>query len=111
MTATLNGQIHATGTTTTRAVPGVGQALRTLREAHGVSQARLSLRSGMSEATVSRLESGERQPSRRTILAIALALRLTVPERVHLMGTAGYLDSAVPVSVLVAWVARQEATA
>ena len=67
-----------------------GQALRAFREGRGVSQAELGRRLGMSHATVSRLESGSRRPSRVMALRIAHALGLSDDERAQLLVAAGY---------------------
>lgn len=54
--------------------------LRTLREAAGVTQYRLSQLSGVSKQTISRLELDETQPSWETVQALARGLGVEVTE-------------------------------
>ncbi len=53
--------------------------LKTLREAHGLSQAALAARAGVSQAMISKLETGENEPKGlRTALAVAAVLAVEV---------------------------------
>jgi transcriptional regulator with XRE-family HTH domain len=67
-----------------------GKLLRQLRLERGISQAELGRGIGLGHSIVSRYETGERTPRRRTIAAIADALGLDSPERMALFRAAGY---------------------
>jgi transcriptional regulator with XRE-family HTH domain len=67
-----------------------GKLLRQLRLERGISQAELGSRTGLGHSIVSRFESGERQPRRRTVEAIAEALGLEPTQRMALFRAAGY---------------------
>jgi transcriptional regulator with XRE-family HTH domain len=59
---------------TTRFDPSVGQRLRELRQARGVSLSALARAAGIGKATLSGLEHGTRNPTLETLYAIAAAL-------------------------------------
>lgn len=60
----------------------IGQQVRTLREARGLSQRQLAERLGTTQSAIARLESGGSKPTLRTLERVAAALRVRV--RVHL---------------------------
>ena len=62
------------------AVAGLGPRVRALRQARRWTLAQLAAASGLSEAHVSRLESGSRQPSLATALAVASGLGVPLAE-------------------------------
>lgn len=70
-----------------------GDALRQARSARRVSQNRLADRAGFDHSYVSRLESGERWPSRDAIDAIAAALELTRSQHDTLLLAGGFAPS------------------
>ena len=55
----------------------IGQAIRTRREALGISQEELGYRAGFHRTYVSDLERGRRNPTATTLLALARALGTT----------------------------------
>lgn len=57
-----------------------GWALRQRREERGLSARELSIRAGLSESYVGKLESGQIDPSLRCFARIAMALDLTPQE-------------------------------
>ncbi|GAA2364416.1 XRE family transcriptional regulator [Dactylosporangium salmoneum] len=59
---------------TSRADPAVGERLRALREARGVSLSALARAAGIGKATLSGLEHGTRNPTLETLYAVAGAL-------------------------------------
>lgn len=69
-----------------------GERLRTVRQACNVTQYELSLRCGYHHSTLSRLESGEREPSRKSVARLAAELRLSAasPDRAALFRLAGF---------------------
>jgi transcriptional regulator with XRE-family HTH domain len=60
----------------------VGQRLRTLRQQHQLSLARLSAMTGISTSTLSRLESGGRKPTLELLLALARAYEVPLDDLV-----------------------------
>ena len=68
-----------------------GKLLRQLRLERCLSQAELGRRTGLGHSIISRYETGERLPRRRTLAAIADALGLEPPDRVTLFAAAGYV--------------------
>jgi transcriptional regulator with XRE-family HTH domain len=64
-----------------------GELIRDARRRHGLSQRRLALRSGASQAWISRLERGEVSPSTdsldRLLLVMGESLRLETERAVH----------------------------
>lgn len=83
-------------------VQDFGAKLKTYREKAGMSQNALGRASGLSPATINRLESGERSPSNRALVEqICDSLGLQGPERDDLLGSAGHapdIYSLVPPS-------------
>ncbi|MEU4653006.1 XRE family transcriptional regulator [Streptomyces sp. NPDC023723] len=60
----------------------LGPRLRTLRQSRGITLARLSATTGISVSTLSRLESGQREPTLRHLLPLAEAYRVSLDELV-----------------------------
>jgi transcriptional regulator with XRE-family HTH domain len=67
-----------------------GSLLKELRESRGLSQSKLGRRCGMSHATISRLESGDRMPSRTMVNRLARAMSLSHAEAGRLFAVAGF---------------------
>jgi len=67
-----------------------GSLLKQLRESRGLSQSKLGRRCGTSHATVSRLESGDRVPSRPMVSRLARAMSLDDVELAQLFAAAGF---------------------
>jgi len=61
----------------------VGARLRELRVQSGRTQAQLSATTGISESTLSRLESGQRKPTLELLLALSAAHDVTLDDLVH----------------------------
>ena len=61
----------------------VGARLRELRLQSGRTQAQLSTATGISESTLSRLESGQRKPTLELLLALSSAHDVTIDDLVH----------------------------
>jgi transcriptional regulator with XRE-family HTH domain len=61
----------------------VGARLRELRLQSGRTQAQLSTATGISESTLSRLESGQRKPTLELLLALSTAHDVTIDDLVH----------------------------
>src|SRR5215510_6264187 len=55
----------------------VGHELAALRSSGGISQGRLAELSGVSKATISRIESGQQTPTRATFELLAKALKIS----------------------------------
>jgi len=68
----------------------VGPRVRAWREARGLSQFELAMRSGFSNRHVSFIETGRTRPSREAVLALAEALDLPLRERNRLLEAAGF---------------------
>ena len=66
------------------APPGVGERVRRLREAMGLSLRDLAVRSGVSAPTVSQLERGESSPTLAVAAKIAAGLGLTLSQLLRL---------------------------
>lgn len=60
----------------------IGRRARSLRTAHGLTVADLAPRVGLSTAQLSRIESGDRQPSVGALISLARALGTTLSELV-----------------------------
>jgi transcriptional regulator with XRE-family HTH domain len=60
--------------------PEVGRRIRAVRKRKGMSQARLSQRSGLPQYKISRFERGVRECRASDLAALALALGVTVDE-------------------------------
>jgi len=58
--------------------PAVGEAIRRLRQQKGMSQTELAQRARLTQATVSRIESGARRGDIETLTLIAAALGLAL---------------------------------
>lgn len=71
------------------------ELLRWYRERTGVSQARLARLVRVDHSYVSRLERGERRPSRDLILRIADALSLPAADTSALLASAGFTPSVL----------------
>lgn len=69
--------------------------LRNLRERAGLSQTKLAQLASLTHSHISRLESGERNPTCDAVLRLAEALRLDLDERAALVMAAGYLPPHV----------------
>ena len=69
---------------------GGGIVLREMRTARRVSQSRLGVLSGYDHTHMSRIESGERRPTREALGKIATALRLGDAERDELLIAFGF---------------------
>ena len=67
-----------------------GSLLKELRESRGLSQSKLGRRCGASHATISRLESGDRVPSRAMVSRLARAMSLDDIESAWLFAAAGF---------------------
>ena len=72
--------------------PAIGEVIRQLRQARGLSQAAVAKRAGLHTNTVAFIERGERgtQITWETVEAIARGLDLTMSERDALLADAGY---------------------
>lgn len=73
--------------------------LKAMREGRGLSQSKLAKRAEVSHSYVSRLESGERNPTREAVDRLAAALRLDDEERDDLMLAAGFASGTAPVAM------------
>lgn len=60
--------------------PGLGEAIRELREKRGLTQERLAQDAGVTTGTVSLLERGQSNPAWGTVKALADGLGVTVAE-------------------------------
>ena len=70
---------------------GFGPALRTVREDRGLTRRRLAELAHIDPSTITRLERGERGPSREAVDRLARALHTTPEEQNHLLAGAGFL--------------------
>lgn len=75
---------------------GFGATLRRFREDRGLSQSRLAERAGFDHSYLSRLERGDRSPSRGAVNDLAVALACTDAEHDTLLMAAGYLNRNTP---------------
>tara|TARA_R110002126_G_scaffold250401_1_gene393297 strand:- start:14 stop:337 length:324 start_codon:yes stop_codon:yes gene_type:complete len=57
--------------------------LRTGREDQGLSNRQLSIRSGLSRATIRNIESGTQSPSLETLIMLAEGLGANLPDMIH----------------------------
>jgi len=69
-------------TTINAALDAVGPRLKRLRSLRGVTLADLSVTTGISKSTLSRLETGQRRPSLEVLLPLAQAYRVPLDELV-----------------------------
>ncbi|MGW5623176.1 helix-turn-helix domain-containing protein [Streptomyces olivaceus] len=67
---------------TAQVMTSLGARLRAIRQARGVTLAQLAAATGISVSTLSRLESGQREPGLRHLLPLARAHRLPLDELV-----------------------------
>lgn len=72
-----------------------GELLGSLRTIRGWSQGQLAKRSGLDPSSISRLEAGTRAPERETVLRLADALALPIPDRDRLLAAAGFRSIAL----------------
>lgn len=72
-----------------------GDVLAELRLAMGYSQNRVARAAGCDHSHISRLETGQRQPSRAVVLRLAAALGLSADGRDRLLLAAGLLPDDV----------------
>ncbi|MFD0004939.1 helix-turn-helix domain-containing protein [Streptomyces sp. NPDC127178] len=87
---------------------GVGPRFRTLRRARGITLAELAATTGVSESTLSRLESGQRRPSLELLLPLARTYDVPLDElvgaprtgdpRIHLKPISRFGMTFVPLS-------------
>ncbi|OLF11456.1 hypothetical protein BLA60_10800 [Actinophytocola xinjiangensis] len=80
----------------------VGARLRVLRDESGFTLARLAQTSGLSEATLSRMETGKRAVTREEVAMVTTALKVPIAERERLMDfvvtgdSGGWWDQPLP---------------
>lgn len=72
-----------------------GELLASLRTIRARSQGRLARDAGLDPSSVSRLEAGTRAPERDTVLKLADALALPIPDRDRLLAAAGFRSPAL----------------
>ena len=82
--ATAPGSAHSQTAIITPVTPG--ELIRTTRERHGLSQARLALRAGTTQSAIRRLERGERSPSIETLERLLLVMGERLELRSQAMG-------------------------
>ncbi|GBD22265.1 hypothetical protein HRbin28_02744 [bacterium HR28] len=70
--------------------------LREYREKRHLSRYRLARRAGLSPSAITRLEKGQRHPTRTTLAKLTLAMNLTPEETHQLYAAAGYLPLSSP---------------
>lgn len=71
-------------------------ALLMCRNLIAISQNEIARRTGLDHSYISRLERGERSPSKGTVMKIAKALELDEGETDQLLASAGYRRRPVP---------------
>jgi transcriptional regulator with XRE-family HTH domain len=74
---------------------GFGKLLKQCREMSRVSQSRLAELAGFDHSYVSRLESGNRMPTREAVVKLAEALKLAPREKDALLAAAGFMPQRV----------------
>jgi transcriptional regulator with XRE-family HTH domain len=72
-----------------------GELLGSLRTIRGWSQGYLAKRSDLDPSSISRFEAGARAPERETVLRLADALALPIPDRDRLLAAAGFRSVAL----------------
>lgn len=72
----------------------IGNAIKTARTHHGLSQVELSEKTGISQTSISQIESGAKNPSKRSIGIICKVLE--IPEAI--LYIIGMEDTDVPTS-------------
>lgn len=85
----------ANGDQTNQTHLGFGELLTNLRTIRGFSQGELARRSNLDPSSISRLEAGTRVPERETVIRIADALALPIPDRDRLLAAAGFRSIAL----------------
>ena len=90
------------------AAPSFGALLRELRDGSGLSQQDLAARAGRTPSHISRLESGERGPSREVVDALAAALGASARDRLRLLRAAGLVEPLDPLLEALAELLRSE---
>lgn len=75
------------------ATTAFGRMLRELRKDRYLSQSRVAHFAGFDHSYVSRLESGDRDPSREAVETIARVLRLSGPDTDELLMAAGFMPN------------------
>ena len=88
-----------------------GSALKGYRRALGWSQERVAALSGMDLALVSRLESGQRNPTPDSLAKLSGALGLPDKDRDYLYIEAGFVPPDVPTAALRALLAAYRVAA
>jgi transcriptional regulator with XRE-family HTH domain len=83
-----------------RALDGIGSRLRAIRQERQLTLADLATETGISESTLSRLESGRRRPNLDLLLPVARALRVSLDEIVNAPATG---DPRVDIRPYEAW--------
>ncbi|HEX3757876.1 MAG TPA: helix-turn-helix transcriptional regulator [Kofleriaceae bacterium] len=73
-----------------RAVPTIGQIVRSCRAARGKSQLHLALEAGISSRHLSFIETGRSKPSREMVVTLAETLEVPLRERNAWLAAAGY---------------------
>lgn len=66
------------------------KVLQGMRSARSWSKADLAKRAGFDPSTITRLEQGSRVPERETVLQLAAAMALPMPDRDRLLAASGY---------------------
>lgn len=79
---------------------GVGERLRRLREAAGVSLSELARRAGVGKATLSGLENGTRNPTLETLWSVTAALGVPITALLADRSSATFRGTAVEASLL-----------
>lgn len=82
-----NGEMSEIPADFTGALEAVGLRLRALRQQRGATLAELSVRTGISVSTLSRLESGQRRPTLELLLPLARAHQVQLDELVDAPAT------------------------
>ena len=70
-----------------------GAELKRYRERYPISQSKLALKCDFDHSYISRLESGERMPSREAILKLSAALELSEVDSDRLLASGGFMPS------------------
>ena len=71
-------------------LPAFPALLERFRAERGLSKAELAKRTGLDPSTITRFEQGARMPERETILQLAGAMVLPMPDRDRLLASAGF---------------------
>jgi len=87
--------VTANGDQTNVSHLGFGELLTNLRTIRGFSQGELARRSNLDPSSISRLEAGTRVPERDTVIRLAAALALPIPDRDRLLAAAGFRSIAL----------------